>query len=101
MAVTAAIVAGVGLAASVGTTAYSLAQGTPNLPEVKPPPPPPPPPKPPPPPPTPPTETDAGAGIADERRRRAQRFSVADTLLSSPLGSSGRDAPQTKSLLGG
>lgn len=101
MGLTSAIVAAVGVAASLATTGYALSKGTPSLPAVIPPKAPPAPPPVPPPAPTPPTDADAGKGIADERRKRVERFSVQDTLLSSPLGGTGRDTPASKSLLGG
>lgn len=94
------IAAIVGVAASVATTSYTLAQGSPALPPVVTPKPPPPPPAVPPPPPKPPTDTQAGEGIAEDRRKRAGRFGIADTLLTSPLGG-GRDTPPNRSLLGG
>jgi hypothetical protein len=81
----------------VGTTAYSLAQGGPNLPDV---PKPPPPPKPPPAPaPLPPVTTEQG--LDPEKRKRASRFGVADTLLTNPLGGGGTSGTMSKSLLGG
>jgi hypothetical protein len=76
----------------------------PKPPPVPTPPPPPPTPAPPPPPPAPaplppPPATVAEGGLDPERRKRASRFGVADTLLVSPLG--GQDRAGSRSLLGG
>ncbi len=97
----ASIAAIAGLVISGAMTGYELSKGTPDLPAVIPPKPPPAPPAIPPPPPPPPTDTQAGQGVADNRRKQAARFGVQDTLLASPLGSTGRDTTQSKSLLGG
>ena len=101
--VTSAIIAGVGLAASLATTGLALSKGAPNYP--KPPPPVPPPPPPPIPKPAilpePPKEVEADRAVAGERRKRAQRFGVAQTLISSPLGGVSGAQPGGKSLLGG
>jgi hypothetical protein len=105
MGITSAIIAGVGLAASLATTGLALAKGGPDLPKVPPPVKPPAPPAIPPPPPLPPppSETEAGAAVATERRKRQQRFGISNTLLTSPLGGSGSSGSATegKTLLGG
>ena len=105
VAITSAIIAAVGVATSLATTGYALSKGSPDLPKVEPPKPPPPPPPPPEAPPPPPPDTAGDEGVAQERRKRAARFGVAQTLLTSPLGG-GADLPTaggpgTKSLLGG
>lgn len=96
----AVIAAIVGTALSVGSTAYSLSKGGPDLPEAPKPPAPPPAPPPVEEPPPPPVETQEAVG--EERRRRAKRFGVAQTLLTDPLGGgeAGR-MPRGSSLLGG
>jgi len=80
----------VGVALAAGTTAYSLSQGTPSLPTVNPPQNPPAPPPPPAPAAPPPTTADTGTVLADDRKARARRFGVQETLLTSPLGGGGR-----------
>lgn len=98
------IAALVAAAATVGTTAYTVSQGSPALPEVKPPLPPPAAPPPPAALPPPPSETEAGEGIAKERRKRALRYGVEQTLLTSPLGNptpNTTSGVSTRSLLGG
>lgn len=99
----AAIIAGIGLATSLGTTAYALSQGGPDLPKVQPPVKPPAPPAlaPPPPLPPPPSETEAGEAVASERRKRQARYGIQQTILTSPLGSSGGTQAGSKTLLGG
>lgn len=92
-------------AATAGSVAYQASQGTPSLPDVKAPLPPPAPPPVPQPVPPPAIESQAGEGVARERRRRAQRFGIAQTLLASPLGG-GADlqvggTTRGRSLLGG
>lgn len=88
--------------AAVAGTAATLASGGPDLPPVPKPKPPPAVPPPPATPPPPPTDTQAGEAVGEERRKRATRFGVANTLLTSPLGG-GADLtrPGGKSLLGG
>jgi hypothetical protein len=96
---TTALLIGSAVAAVGGlaTTGVALAQGGPNLPDV---PKPPPPPKPPPAPaPLPPQATEQG--LDPEKRKRASRFSVSDTLLTNPLGGGGTPGTMSKSLLGG
>lgn len=98
-----AIAAIVGAVATVAGTAATLASGGgPDLPPVPKPKPPPAVPPPPATPPPPPTDTQAGEAVGEDRRKRATRFGVANTLLTSPLGG-GADLtrPGGKSLLGG
>lgn len=98
------LVAGiVGAAGSLAGTGLALSKGGPNLPTVKPPPPPPAPPPAPPALPPPPTATEAGEAVGKERRKRASRFGISDTLLASPLGGGSdlRVPGQSRSLLGG
>lgn len=98
---TATLIAGiVGAAATLAGTAKVLSTGAPDLPPVPKPTPPPLPATTPPPLPPPPTETQAGAAVGEQKRKRAQRFSVQDTLLASPLGASGGTTP-ARTLLGG
>lgn len=103
MVATSAIIAGVGLALGLAQTGLALSKGAPNYPKPQPPPPPPPPPPIPKPAilPEPPVDADAGKAVAGERRKRAQRFGVAQTLISSPLGGVSGAQPGGKSLLGG
>lgn len=102
MAATTAIIASAITAATgLATTGLALSKGSPDFPDVKPPPPPPAPPPAPAPLPPAPTETEAGEGVAAERRKRQTRFSVADTLLTSPLGPGGVPGGGGRSLLGG
>ena len=98
------IAAIVGLVGSLASTGVALSKGGPDLPPVQPPAKPPAPPAVPPPPPVPPppSETEAGEAVATERRKRQARFGVQQTILTSPLGSSGSGTQTgTKTLLGG
>lgn len=92
------IIAGVGAATGVATTAHALSKGSPDLPDVDvtPPLPPAPPPVPAEPPPM-AAETVVGEAVGKEKRKRASRFGVQQTLLS-PLGGTGGLG---RSLLGG
>jgi hypothetical protein len=104
MGLTGAIIAGVGLAASLASTGLALSRGGPDLPPVPKPVKPPAPPALPPPAalPPPPSETEAGEAVARERRKRATRFGISQTILTNPLGGTGSGAaPGTKTLLGG
>ena len=96
------IAAGASALFGIGTTAASLAKGGPKLPKVEPPKAAPPPPPPVAPLPPAPTDTQADAGVARERRRQQRRFSIADTMLTSPLGT-GTPPPTAggRSVLGG
>lgn len=89
------------LAGVGGTIAAATKGGAPDFPAVKPPAPPPKPPPPPEPPPPAPTAADAETAVTDERRKRQQRFGIAQTLLTSPLGGSGSGPGRAPSLLGG
>jgi hypothetical protein len=91
-----------GAAASAGAAA-SIKRGSKGPPEL-PPPPAPPPPAPPPPAPPPPAALDTGAetAVGEDRRKRASRYKVSDTLLVSPLGQGSMGAPGTgRTVLGG
>src|SRR5262245_20934441 len=95
-----AVIAGTALSAA--TSIHSATKGAPDFPEVKPPMPPPRPPPPPEAPPPAPTMADAETAVAEERRKRQSRFGVANTLLTSPLGSTGTGTTgKAPSLLGG
>jgi hypothetical protein len=89
-------------AAGLATTIASATKGGPELPKVPKPPGPPPSPPPPPELPPPPQEVEAEGAVAEERKRRQQRFGIAQTLLTSPLGT-GSQGPASRgpSLLGG
>lgn len=97
------IAAIVGLVGSLASTGVALSKGGPDLPKVQPPVKPPAPPAlaPPPPLPPPPSETEAGEAVASERRKRQARFGISQTILTSPLGSSGSTQAGGKTLLGG
>jgi hypothetical protein len=100
------IIAGIAALAStalgIGTTIAAATKGAPELPKVPKPPSPPPSPPPAPELPPPPQAVEAEGAIAEERKRRQQRFGVAQTLLTSPLGT-GSQGPGSRgpSLLGG
>jgi hypothetical protein len=83
------IAAAVGLAGGLATTGLALSQKGPKLPKMTPPAAPPPVPPPPAPLPPAPTETQADEGVARELRKRQRRFSIADTMIASPLGGIG------------
>ena len=94
------ILAGISTATGIATTASALSKGAPDLPTVQPALPPPAPPPVPDAPPMGPTETAAGEAVGKERRKRAARFGIEQTLLS-PLGASGGVARAGRTLLGG
>jgi hypothetical protein len=104
MGLTPAAIAGiVGAAATTAGAAATIKRGSKGPPEL-PPPPAPPPPAPPPPAPPPPAALDTGAEavVGEDKRKRASRYKVADTLLVSPLGQGSMGSPGTgRTVLGG